>query len=260
MLETIRTFLAENWIDLALILVGLSALLIYWLQERRKVSEEAALIVMQVEELQKRMREISAFIVEGQLNESAFYESQPLYKTDYWDQYKHHFTRRMDAFSFSTFDEFYGCAAEILEQQQLMKNLQKNSFFCTQQMLMQMETNSIMQNLPLCSQNPINPQQLIKGIISTIPQDMKDEDKQAVEKAFQHLAITNPNFDLDLFWNVYNKTKGNIRNIINQNAFTKYIPMQIRISLENALRQYSSIQIIGCSGYRKMKRLARRKF
>lgn len=45
MLETIRTFLAENWVDLALILVGLSALLIYWLQERRKVSEEAALIV-----------------------------------------------------------------------------------------------------------------------------------------------------------------------------------------------------------------------
>ena len=44
--------------DIALIVVGGFALLIYWLQERRKISESASLIVMQVEELQKRMREI----------------------------------------------------------------------------------------------------------------------------------------------------------------------------------------------------------
>ena len=80
-------------------------------------------IVMQVEELQKRMREIGTYIVDGRLNNTAFYESQPLYTTDYWDQYKHQFTRRMDAFSFSTFDDFYNCAAAVLEQQQLMKIL-----------------------------------------------------------------------------------------------------------------------------------------
>ena len=41
----------------------------------------------------------------------------------------------------------YNCASEILEQQQLMKNLQKNSLFLTQQMLMQSETNYILQIL-----------------------------------------------------------------------------------------------------------------
>lgn len=54
--------------DIALIVVGGFALLIYWLQERRKISESASLIVMQVEELQKRMREIKTYICDGQLN------------------------------------------------------------------------------------------------------------------------------------------------------------------------------------------------
>ena len=67
--------------DIALTIVGGFALLIYWLQERRKISESASLIVMQVEELQKRMREIKTYICDGQLNATAFYESQLLFKT-----------------------------------------------------------------------------------------------------------------------------------------------------------------------------------
>lgn len=58
--------------DIALTIVGGFALLIYWLQERRKISESASLIVMQVEELQKRMREIKTYICDGQLNATAF--------------------------------------------------------------------------------------------------------------------------------------------------------------------------------------------
>lgn len=259
MFETIGTFFKDNWIDLALIVVGLSALLIYWLQERRKVSEAASLIVMQVEDLQKRMREIGAYIVDGRLNEGAFYESQPLYKTDYWDQYKHQFTRRMDAFSFSTFDDFYNCAAAVLEQQQLMKNLQKNAFFITQQMLMQMETTSIMQNISLCAQNPVDPQQLINAIANSIPADMDNQQRLAVENTLKRVLSSNPNVDFDLFWNAYNTHKSSIHTIINQKAFTEYIPLQIKISLENALRQYGTIQIVGCTGYGKMKKLAERK-
>lgn len=109
--------------------MGASAFVIYRLQERRKISEAASLIVLQVEDLRKRIANISTYIVDGQLNDSAFYESQMLFKTDYWNEYKHYFIRKMEASSFSTFDEFYNCASEILEQQQLMKNLQKNSLF-----------------------------------------------------------------------------------------------------------------------------------
>ena len=119
----------SNLIDILLVIVGGSALFIYWVQERRKVSEAASLIIMQIEDLQKRIREIGSYISEGNLNDTAFYESQSLFKIDYWNQYKHYFIRKLDSFSFNTFDEFYNCASEILEQQELMKTLQKNFSF-----------------------------------------------------------------------------------------------------------------------------------
>ena len=147
MWREIGGFISKNWLNILLVVVGASAFFIYWVQERRKVSEAASLIVMQVEDLQKRIREIGSYISEGILNDTAFYESQILFKTDYWNQYKHYFIRKLDSFSFNTFDEFYNCATEIFEQQELMKNLQKNFFFYTQQTLMQMEGNAILHAL-----------------------------------------------------------------------------------------------------------------
>ena len=114
-------FISTNWLDILLVIVGASAFFIYWAQERRKVSEAASIIVMQVEDLLKRIREIGSYISEGNLNDTAFYESQILFKTDYWNQYKHYFIRKLDSFSFNTFDEFYNCVAEILEQQEFTK-------------------------------------------------------------------------------------------------------------------------------------------
>ena len=93
----IGEFIMENWIDILLVIVGASAFFIYWAQERRKVSEAASLIVMQIEDLQKRIRETSSYISEGALNDTAFYESQILFKTDYWNQYKHYFIRKLDS-------------------------------------------------------------------------------------------------------------------------------------------------------------------
>lgn len=71
-------------------------MLIYLLQEQKKRVEAASLIVMQINELQNRLREFSSYIVEGQLNSSAFYESLPLMGENYWAKYKHYFVRKMD--------------------------------------------------------------------------------------------------------------------------------------------------------------------
>ena len=131
MWEKVANFICGNWLNILLVIVGASAFIVYWVQEHRKISEAASLIVLQVEELQTRIAEISSYISEGKLDEGAFYESQMLFKTDYWDKHKHYFVRTMDPFSFETFDAFYNCASEILEQQQFMKNLQKNSMFLT---------------------------------------------------------------------------------------------------------------------------------
>lgn len=115
MWKEIVNFIGTNWLDILLVLVGLSAFFVFFVQERRKVSEAASLIIMQVEDLQKRIREIDSYISEGVLNDTAFYESQMLFKINYWNQYKHYFVRKLDSFSFNIFDEFYNCATEILK-------------------------------------------------------------------------------------------------------------------------------------------------
>lgn len=253
-------FISDNWIDILLVIVGASAFFIYWTQERRKISEAASLIVLQVEELQKNIVEVSSYISEGKLNDSAFYESQMLFQTDYWDKYKHYFVKKIDSFSFRIFDDFYNCASEILEQQQLMKNLQKNSLFLTQQMLMQSETNYIIRILDMCAQSPVDTSNLFKLIEKNIPTDASAEQETAFTNFIKRMVVSDQNIDSNTFWNIYNQNKVNLHSIVNQNALTLYIPVQIRITLENALKKYNNIQIIGCEGYRKLKKIANRRF
>ena len=202
MWEKVGEFICSNWLNILLVAVGASAFFIYWAQERRKVSEAASLIVMQVEDLQKRVREIGSYITEGILNDGAFYESQVLFKTDYWNQYKHYFIRKLDSFSFNTFDEFYNCATEILEQQELMKNLQKNFFFYTQQTIMQMEGTAILQALNSCSQSPVDVNEVVEGLVATIPDGMNGNQKQAVENMLKQFSATNQNRNYDQFWSI----------------------------------------------------------
>lgn len=253
MWKEIGDFIVTNWLNILLVVVGASAFFIYWAQERRKVSEAASLIVMQVEDLQKRIREIGSYITEGILNDTAFYESQMLYKTDYWNQYKHYFIRKLDSF------KFYNCATEILEQQELMKNLQKNFFFYTQQTLMQMEGIAVLQVLNSCSQNPAGVNEAVKGLLATIPDGMNGEQKQAVENMLKNFSTANQNRNYDQFLSIYNKEKQDIIMAVNRGALDRYIPIQIRISIENALKKLNSISVIGCEGYTKMKKIAGRK-
>lgn len=260
MVDNLIEFVMSNLFNILLVIVGTSALFVYWVQERRKISEAASLIIMQIEDLQKIIREISSYISEGSLNDTAFYESQIMFKTDYWNQYKHYFIRQLDSFSFNTFDEFYNCAAEIFEQQELMKNLQKNFFFLSQQTIMQMEANVILQSLDLYNKNPVDIDNVVKALTSLIPDVMKNEQKQSVENMLKQFGVLNQNKDFDQFLNIYNKEKQNIIMAINRNALDRYTPMQIRISLEKALKKLNMISIIGCEGYIKMKKIAGRKF
>lgn len=257
---TIFNFLSKNWVNLLLIVVGTFALVIYILQERRKVTEAASLIILQIDELQDRVKEVQSFIVNGQLNEIAFYESQILFSEDYWNRYKHYFVRKMDAKSYRTLNSLYDCTAEIQDQQQLMKNLQKNSFFVTQQVLANLESNYIISGLNNSTNFPIDVQQLVLGLKQTMPQNLEPAQKTAVENMLQQFASSNGNIDFTTFWNNYNKNRSNIRTVIDQKGLTAYTPLQIKLSLEKALNQYALLEVTGCDGYNKLKKISERKF
>lgn len=140
-------FLLNNWSNILLIIVGASALFTYILQEHKKKIDAASLIVLQIDELQERLREISTYIVDGKLNDTAFYESLPLMEDNYWNKYKHYFVRAIDHVSYSSLNQLFNYASEIQEQQLLVKSLQKNSFFVIQAVYTNIETNIIMEEV-----------------------------------------------------------------------------------------------------------------
>ena len=222
MWQNIIHFISTNLLDILLVVVGASAFAVYKLQESRKISDAASLIVLQINDLQEKLREIQSYIDNyGVLNDTAFYESQIIFTENYWDKYKHYFVRKIDSESFRLFNDFYDCASEVLEQQQLMKNLQKNSFFVIQNVIAQFEA----------------------GYIQT---------------GFQNYS-NNGTIDFNAFSDFCRLNQSNIKEIINQNRFINYIPLQIGISLEKALKKYVSFPITGSDGYKKLKKIANRK-
>ena len=135
-------FISKNWLGISnflIIIVGLSAVWIYKAQEKSKLQDAASLIVLQIDELQLRMQEIQSYITEQGLNFSAFYESLLLIDTNYWSKYKHLFVRKMDNKSYNNLNKFYQYILCIQEQQDLLRNLQKNYFFVKQNAISNME-------------------------------------------------------------------------------------------------------------------------
>lgn len=217
-MSMIIDFLSKNWVNLGLVTVGSFAMAIYILQERRKKIEAASLVKMQIDELQERLREFSTYIVEKQINASAFYESLSLMEENYWNKYKHYFVKEMDHKSFSDINLFYGYASEIQEQQLFLKQIQKDSFSLTQKVLGDIETQLIF------------------------------------------YGMNNFNFDMQQFWNNYNQRKQMLESIIDQGALTDYVPLQIRISMEKKLREYSMLNVPGSLGYQMLCKLSKRRF
>ena len=88
-------FLKEHWVDIAMILVGTLALGVYILQERRKRTEAALLIIQQINEIQESLIAVSSCIVDHKLNEGAFYEMLPILEENFWSKFKHLFVQGM---------------------------------------------------------------------------------------------------------------------------------------------------------------------
>jgi|GluameStandDraft_1065615.scaffolds.fasta_scaffold56213_2 hypothetical protein len=206
-------FLAKNWVNLGLVIVGSFAMIIYGLQERKKRIEAASLIVLQIKEIQENLRMLSTYIRDNKLDFGAFYESLPLMTENYWKQYKHYFIKEIDQKSFSDIDLLYNFVSEIQEQQLLLKQLQKESFSLTQQMLINIEG------------------QWMSSHLSTL----------------QTINL------MDFLNN-----KGTLESNISQ--LTHYMPEQIRISMEKFLKEYQMLEIIGSNGYRRLEKIAKRRF
>lgn len=248
-------FLKENFLDILLVLVGLTAFIVYFLQEREKRREAAALIYLQINEIQKGIEEISSYIIEGQLNATAFYESLPLIEENYWSKYKHYFVNRIDEKSFESINKLYKYALEIQDQQSLMKNMQKNTFFITQNLMANIESQYLLEGLKDKSNLDLN--KLATFLDKTFPQSVTKEEKENILNLFSQNGKEISSKDWDLFWKKYNQQREELKYTINNKAFDEYIPVQIRMSLEKIIKQYMFLNIDALTGYAKIKKISK---
>lgn len=250
----------ENWAQILPTLVGLVALLVYYLQEGQKRKEAASLIVLQINELTERIREISGYITEGGIDSVSFYESVAILETNYWNKYKHYFVNSMDGNSFTAINQFYSYALEIQEQQMFAKELQKKSLLLVQQAINNLEFEFIKNGIN-SNYGKIDLNSLLSSLAKSMPAGMSEEDKNNLLNLSKLVLDQNPGFDINQFWNVFDKQKVRINLIFNSrgNIITNYSPIQVAVSLKKIFVKISLLTIIGRSGYTNLEKIANSK-
>ena len=107
---TFLTYLHENWLDIALVLVGLSAFIVYFFQKRDRLFIGGTLIVSQINSIEKS---ISSLKDDPQLcNVSVFY-SKPIIKENMWESYKHLFAKRLTSSEYNCVQRFFDHAEQL---------------------------------------------------------------------------------------------------------------------------------------------------
>lgn len=241
-----------------MILVGLSAVWIYKAQEKGKIKDAVSLIVLQIDELQIRVREIQSYMTDKGLNSGAFYESLPLMDTNYWSKYKHLFIRKIDNKSYNDFNKFYQYITCIQEQQELLRNLQKNYFYVKQNAISNVEFNYVCETLKEVENSIVSPEQL-QALLGSIPKEgNNEENQQIITNILIQLQQKNSSIDTERFWTIYSNKRLRFIDITNNsNALTSYIPAQISSTLQAVLKQYALLEITGSEGYKRLRHMAK---
>ncbi len=249
-------FLKSNWVNLGLILVGLSAVWIYKMQEKGKLRDAACMIVLQINELQKRVQEIQSYITNQGLNLTAFYESLPLIDVNYWNNYKHLFVRKIDNKSYDSINKFYQYVTSMQEQQELLRNLQRNYFYVKQNAICNVEISFIIETLKEvdCSSVSSNQLQSFFQEVSTASAEIQSE---ILTNLVKQIEQNNPDIDMSRFWSIYQSKRKRFISITNGDSLTPYTPEQISSTLQSLLKQYVLLEIAGIEGYRTLCKIAK---
>ena len=237
-----------------LVIAGFSAVGIYLSQKKDEKKSAATLVVMQIDSLKNKLPEITELISNNKINETGMYETLDILDDNQWDKYKHLFVGNIDITSLKIIDDFYYATSLIREQLVLAKKLQQQSFFNNQQMLANNFNYFLIQGL---EKKYSNNSSYIKETIAAIPTVTETESKikELAEKMLDNQIATK--VDDTQFLNEYLYKTNEVKDLFGkQGIFIGYLPEQIRITIEKELKKISHIEVIGCSGYKKLKKIA----
>lgn len=236
-----------------LVIAGFSAVGIYLSQKKDEKKSAATLVVMQIDSLKNKLPEITELISNNKINETGIYETLDILDDNQWNKYKHLFVGSIDITSLKIIDNFYYATSLIREQLVLAKKLQQQSFFNNQQMLANNFNYFLIQGLEnKYSNNSANIKEAIAAIPTATETDTKI--KELAEKMLDNQITTKDN---DQFLNTYLYKVNEVKDLFGkQGIFIGYLPEQIRITIEKELKKMSHIEVIGCSGYKTLKKIA----
>lgn len=103
----------QNWnliIDVLLVVVGLSAFVIYCAQRRTIVYSAGTMIVGQVKLIEQNIQSLKG---DNQLGNIAVYHSKPIIKENMWEQYKHLFAKRLTGAEYELVQHFFDHAEQL---------------------------------------------------------------------------------------------------------------------------------------------------
>lgn len=251
-------FVVNIIINGLLVVGGLAAYVIYYLQRRAKKRDAAALIVTQIEELKDKLLQIDNIVINKAIDEKLFYETLDIIPDNQWEKYKHIFIKKMDYNSFKTINVFYNSILSIKEQLAFTKQLLRQQFFNIQGMLDSNCNAAILETLNL-SLSPGEFVDLKHFIMNSAEINNANEDnKNNVLKMLNLFEKSYLNHDANQFWKIYNQKKELLISVINSGAYPRYVPEQIAETLGKEIKRVESIEIIGSEGYRKLKKIAKR--
>ncbi|MCH5167090.1 MAG: hypothetical protein J1F35_04270 [Erysipelotrichales bacterium] len=248
-----KTF--ELILNIIIALGGLGAFITYFWQKKARTRDAAALVVTQIEELKDKILEINDIAVDGKLNETEFYETLDIITDNQWEKYRHVFIKKIDSYSYRTINKFYDCALGIREQLLFVKQLQHNQYFNIQGMLDTNCNKFILDGMSYVEPNLSDLKKYIDQIETKNDEDKKIKD--IVNSMLLESLKINITQDMKHFFEIYNSQKSKIVEITNSNVYINYIPTQVYLTISKLINNINSIEVIGCTGYKKLKKIAR---
>lgn len=255
MISSLWNFFCDNWESICMIFVGFVAIVVYKMQKIDENKNAAILVVTQIDDLKNKITDIVEIINNNKLDAVSIYETLDILEENQWDKYKHLFVGEIDLNSLRIIDNFYSGVSLIREQLILSKKLQQQSFFNNQQFLGQDSNMYLIQSLDnKYSFNITN----IKDVLKKIPEDNEEikNTKEYLIKNAENLFPVNAN--PTQFMNVYMYKINELKETFGrQGGFISYLPEQIRVTIDKELSKLSHIEIIGCTGYKKLRKIAK---
>lgn len=231
-----------------LLCIGGLGILGYLFQKKQEKRDAAALIVLQIDELKEKLLEVNDMVVDGVINETSFYETLDIINDNQWEKYKHLFVNKIDNQSYKVISSFYEYTLSIREQLSFAKRLQQNQYFNIQGMLDSNSNAVLMDNI---NKTKIN----LKDFIESIPTNSTQD--EMIKSFISNNMTSEEQIDYSKIYQKCNDAKDMFRKIINCDPYITYIPKQIATTLTKQLTKVNSLEVIGCNGYKKLKKIAK---